>query len=164
MNDERNDDTRRAASDDDASMEVVPSPFGALLKRTAAVVYDALLLVAVLFVVTAAALPLNDGEAFGPLYLVAVFLVGWLFFDWFWRHGGQTLGMQAWRLKLVDEGDGPLTRTRTFARYALGLLLFGVTYATVPFDERRRALHDRLTRTRVIGVPKRGADARRPGI
>ena len=130
------------------------SPLGAVFKRAAACLYDILLLVAVLFVVTALLLVANDGEAFGPLYLVVAFAVGWLFFDWFWRHGGQTLGMRAWRLKLVDDGDVPLTRARTFVRYTLGCLLFGVTYVSVPFDERRRAMHDRLTRTRVVRAPK----------
>ena len=135
------------------------SPGGALLRRSAACVYDVLLLVAVLFLVTAVALVANDGTAFGPAYLVVVFAVGWLFFDWFWRHGGQTLGMRAWRLKLVDDGGGTLTRRRTLLRYALGVLLFGIVYASVPFDARRRALHDRLARTRVVRTapePRRG--------
>ena len=62
--------------------------------------------------------------------------------------------MRAWRLKLVDDGDGTLTRGRTLARCTLGVLLFGITFASVPFDARRRALHDRLTRTRVVRTPK----------
>ena len=58
--------------------------------------------------------------------------------------------MRAWRLKLVDDGGGNVTRSRTAMRYALGILLFGFTYANIPFDPRRRALHDRLTRTRLV--------------
>ena len=134
--------------------EVPMGALGAVLRRSAALVYDTLLLVAVLFIVTALALVPNDGRAIdSPLYLCVVFGIGWLFFDWFWRHGGQTLGMRAWRLRLVDESDGPLTRRRTLLRYALGCLLFGVTYLAVPFDANRRALHDRLTRTRVVRTP-----------
>jgi len=153
MNESRH-DVKRGETPEEPGM----SPFGALLLRAMAALYDGLLLVAVLFVLTAAALFANDGKAFGPAWLGVAFGIGWLFFDGFWRHGGQTLGMRAWRLKVVDDGDGTLTRGRTFARYALGFLLFGITYLVVPFDARRRALHDRLTRTRVVRVPRERAD------
>ena len=137
--------------------EVPVSGLGAVFVRIAALIYDGFLLVAVLFIVTAILLLPNDGAAFdSPLYLLVVLLVGWVFFDWFWRHGGQTLGMRAWRVKLVDDGsrDGTLTRRRTFLRYVLGCFLFGVTLLTIPFDTRRRAMHDRLTCTRVVRVAK----------
>ena len=135
--------------------EIPLSPSSALLRRLAALLYDLILLIAVLFVVTALALVPNDGQAIEhPLYLVVVLGVGWLFFDWFWRHGGQTLGMRAWGLTLVDDGGGALTRRRTAIRYALGIVLFGFTLLSVPFDARGRAMHDRLTRTRVIRLQR----------
>ena len=139
----------------DEGVDHVPmSTLGALLRRSAALFYDVLLLIAIWFFVTAAALAFTGGEAIvHPLYRLAMLGVGWLFFDWCWRRGGQTLGMRAWRLRLVAD-DGMLTRTRTFARYALGVALFGVVYLWIPFDAERRALHDKLTRTRVLRVPK----------
>ena len=130
--------------------EVTMSAPRAVLVRTAAVVYDLLLLIAVWFVVTAIALAFNDGQAIEhPLYALAMIALGWPYFDASWRRIGQTLGMRAWRLKLVAD-DGNVTRSRTALRYALGILLFGVTYASIPFDPRRRALHDRLSGTRMV--------------
>ena len=41
-----------------------------------------------------------------PLLMLAV---AWAFYGWFWLHGGQTLGMRAWRLKLVTDDGRPLT-------------------------------------------------------
>ncbi len=35
-------------------------------------------------------------------------------------------------------------------RYVLGTLLFGITLAWMPFDRDRLALHDRLSRTRIV--------------
>lgn len=85
-------------------MTYVP-PF--LLRRIAAGFYDLLLVVALWFPATAIALAVfRDGrrlpEAGYQIYLLAV---AFAFFGWFWTHGGQTLGMRAWRLKLIA-GDG----------------------------------------------------------
>ena len=122
----------------------------AILTRTMSTFYDVLLLVAVWMAITAIALSFNEGQAIEtPLYALAMIALGWPYFDASWRRIGQTLGMRAWRLKIVDDGGGELTRSRTAARYALGIVLFGITYASIPFDPRRRALHDRLTRTRI---------------
>ena len=70
--------------------------------------YDSLLLVALYFVLTAVLLYFRDGEAIAPgnpAYLTLLVAVCWLFHVVFWRRGGRTLGMQSWRLRLVD-GDG----------------------------------------------------------
>ncbi len=61
----------------------------------AAVSYDCLLLFAILFVGTATVLPLNHGEAIAPnnaAYSAYLLGLSFLYFGWFWTHGGQTLG------------------------------------------------------------------------
>src|SRR5687768_14618893 len=88
-------------------------PTARVLRRFGAMLYDALLIVALLMVVTYAFLPLTGGEALtadriGALELVyrlvlLSVIVG--FFGWFWTHSGQTLGMVAWRLR-VQKPDG----------------------------------------------------------
>ena len=84
---------------------------GVLLRRLGAMVYDGLLLVALWFVATAIWLPFTGGEAIPYPGLLRVWLlaVSFVFFGWFWTHGGQTLGLRAWRLR-VERADGaPLT-------------------------------------------------------
>ena len=39
-------------------------------------------------------------------YWFFLLVVAWLFFSWFWTHGGQTLGMRAWKLRLETTGTG----------------------------------------------------------
>ncbi len=78
-------------------------PSAGVLRRLAAMIYDGLLLVAVLFVATALLLPLTHGKAIdsgNPLFNTYLLFVTFVFFAWFWTHGGQTLGMRAWRLRL----------------------------------------------------------------
>ncbi len=77
-------------------------------KRLMALIYDALLLVAVLFLAMALLLLLMRGESLPPgSPLLSLYLLGvsYLFFGWFWTRAGQTLGMRAWRLR-VQQADG----------------------------------------------------------
>ncbi len=73
----------------------------------AAIFYDLILVVALFFVATAVILPLNQGEAIKSpfLYPLYLFFVSFIFYGWFWTHGGQTLGLRAWKLRLVNDSQ-----------------------------------------------------------
>ena len=89
------------------------------------------------------------------LYLLAI-IAG--FFIWFWTHGGQTLGMRSWRLKLVTDQGGVISRSMAVKRllYALlSLLAVGLGYLWVLFDPQKRAWHDILSNTQLIRLPKK---------
>lgn len=53
-----------------------------------------------------------------------LFLVLGIYFVWFWTHGGQTVAMKAWHIRLVDRHGAPVTQARAFARYLLSWLWF----------------------------------------
>lgn len=55
------------------------------------------------------------------IYLCAVLGV---YFVWFWTHGGQTLAMKTWRIRLVTVDGGELSQARALARYVLSWLWF----------------------------------------
>lgn len=88
-----------------------------LPRRLAALAYDSLLLAGVLFGATALALgvvtALIGGAAFrihnpllgNPFFQTYLLLICFLFYGGFWTHGGQTLGMRAWRLR-IQRRDG----------------------------------------------------------
>lgn len=80
------------------------------------------------------------------------------FFTLFWRKSGQTLGMQAWRIKLVDDtGEVPSTRQCVLRALAatLSLVPAGLGYWWSLIDRDGKRWHDRLTSTRLIKVPKK---------
>ncbi len=124
--------------------------------------YDGLLLIALWMLATAAVLPLTGGEAVtsgnwifrGYLLLIAgIFLCG------FWWRAGRTLGMQAWRLRVVtmSDGDRP-SATQACIRFAAALLSWlplGLGFLWVLLDRDGLAWHDRLSGTRLIVEPKR---------
>ena len=69
--------------------------------------------------------------------------------------GGQTIGKMAVGIRVVAENgtiDGSLAIRRTFAAI-LSLLPFGLGFLPALIGSDRRALHDRLTGTRVVGLP-----------
>lgn len=99
-----------------------PSPF----KRLLVSVYDGLLILAILFIATALTLPFTGGKAVsGNNFLMPVYLLSviYLFYGWFWTHGGQTLGMRAWKLQLVPVPleDNAVTWKQSLIRFLTAL-------------------------------------------
>jgi len=137
-------------------------------RRFAAIVYDAFLLAGLWMIATMAMTLVAPDH---PIVLrLVVFCVGFAFFGWFWTHGGQTLGMRAWRVR-VERVDGhALPATTALLRYLAGLLpivaaLYCVSIAGwiaspialagfVPcwLDARKRALHDLVAGTQLVSA------------
>jgi uncharacterized RDD family membrane protein YckC len=140
-----------------------PSPF--LLRRLAAMLYDTLLVLPLIMLSVAVAMGTSrlltggdTGNALDPnLVRVIALFTTIAFFCAFWVKSGQTLGMQAWRIKLVDfEGRVPgLARcvVRCLAA-VLSATCFGLGYLWCLVDRRRRYWHDYLSGTEFILVPK----------
>jgi uncharacterized RDD family membrane protein YckC len=137
-----------------------------LVRRLAAILYDALLLGALL-VVASAIITVPVGLIFGqpaaaelggnPLFMLWLELIPLLFFTWFWQRGGQTVGMRAWRLKLVSRDGQSVTLGRALLRFFTALLSwipFGLGFLWILVDPERLAWHDRLSGTRLVLLPK----------
>lgn len=140
--------------------EPVCKPAG-LLRRLGAILYDSLLLFALLFVATALVLPLTGGQAIAPhnpLYTSYLFLVSFFFFAWFWTHGGQTLGMRAWRIRVQQRNGSPITWTQALLRFMTAIaswLLLGAGFLWALVDREKMAWHDRYSQTVLVVVPKK---------
>jgi uncharacterized RDD family membrane protein YckC len=125
-------------------------------RRLAALCYDLLLLAALVASFTLLVLAARLGRAVPPgtlWYSLCLFAVVVLFFAGFWVHGGQTLGMRAWRIRVVRDDGTALTWPRAVARFGLGLVAAapaGLGFWWSLLDERKRGWHDRWTRTRVV--------------
>jgi uncharacterized RDD family membrane protein YckC len=132
-----------------------PSPTPGILRRLASMLYEILLLASVLFVAGFLFLGIaHDTQSpvvrkIFQAYLLAV--IGG-YFLWFWLHGGQTLPMKAWRLRLVSADGKPLTPRQAIVRFLCALigvsLGFGILWAL--FDRDRQFWHDRMAGTKII--------------
>ena len=137
-----------------------------LLRRLGAMLYDLLIVAALMFIVTALFLPFTGGEAITPgesgalerIYQAALLLVVVLFFGVFWTWRGQTIGMLAWRLRVQRPDGSVLTWRDALIRLAgacVSLAALGLGYFWIWIDREKLAWHDRWSGTRVVVLPKK---------
>lgn len=124
--------------------------------RFAAMVYDALLLLAV-WVVTIVALVTVAGDAvLGAWVQSLLFLEAYALFAFCWCRRRQTLGMAAWRLRLAS--DGTFTPGQALRRFVAGIASFatlGLGFFWMWLDAEGRTWPDRFSGSTVVREPKR---------
>lgn len=138
-------------------------------RRLAALLYDTFVLAALSFAYGAlitlmGALINGPTEAYQPMFGQGWVTLGWvltlqIFYYGFWRKSGQTIGMRTWRIRLCDRANPAATAgpKQCLLRLLLApplLVLGGVGYWYRIFDRDGDCLHDRLSGTRVLVVPK----------
>jgi uncharacterized RDD family membrane protein YckC len=118
--------------------------------------YELLLLIAILFISGWAFLAVTrvlDPALSRPplqLYLLGVTAI---YFVYCWTHGGQTLPMRTWRVRLVARDGGAITLRTGIYRYLFALAGFGLCglgLAWALFDRDRQFLHDRIAGTKIV--------------
>ena len=171
-------------SDTPAAAEPLLAVYPSIWRRVAAMLYEALLVAALLmvagFVAGGATHKLTGWEVLAfRLYLL---LVLGAYFVWCWRRGA-TLAMKAWKLRLIRESGEPIGTPQAVLRFVyaalpLGMAVVGLmllrhharewtTWALIVpgliavlwalFDRDKQALYDRLAGTRLVVLrpPKR---------
>ncbi|MGV6826224.1 MAG: RDD family protein [bacterium] len=148
----------------DISTEAAPG----LLRVLASLFYDSVLVIGlVLLVFTVLYIPLeqvtgNTSLNDNPLGIVIAIQLALVatppfFHVWFWVHGGQTLGMKTWRLKLVTEEGQPVSTGAALVRYfsaVLSWLPLGLGFFWILIDKENRSWHDKLSGTKLLLLPK----------
>jgi uncharacterized RDD family membrane protein YckC len=133
------------------------APFG---RRLGAMLYDSLLVIALLFLATIPFVGVRGGEPVepgDPVYQVVMLAVAWAFFVGFWARSGRTLGMQSWRLQLeTSDGEKPGIGAATLRFFAaiLSWLPVGLGFFWQLVDKDNLTWHDRLSGTRLRYYPK----------
>lgn len=148
-------------------------PPAGLIRRLAAIFYDALLCIALMMVVTliyqqgflrllygaeqlqsmADQGALDIDPLLSTLLLCSVFC----FFAKFWTHNGQTLGMQAWGIRIQNADGSAIDLWQALLRFLIALfswLILGLGYLWVLIDPQKRSWHDRYSESCVVQLPK----------
>ncbi len=156
-------------------------PAAPLKNRLFCMVYEGMLLFGVLFIsgwLFSTLLQQRHALALRHAQQVWQFIVLAAYFGWFWTHGGQTLAMKTWRVRIVTRAGQPLRWPHALLRYLLAWLWFvpGLAIASLVgaqgwmlmllpglnvvlwaaaarLDPDRQFIHDRLTRTRIVLAP-----------
>ena len=150
-----------------------------LWRRLLALVYDLLIVVAIVMVVGLLCQLATRGQLIrtGATTVIPVWyqalqaLVVALYFISSWRHGGQTVGMRPWRIRVTRDDGGTLSLQQVLIRLLVAaaplvllllapvlglratlwtlLVVWAGWFAVAVFDPRRRALHDIAAGTEV---------------
>jgi uncharacterized RDD family membrane protein YckC len=121
--------------------------------RLLALVYDAVIAIALLMLTSGLILLLNQGEAIQPGSALAYleFFVFWAVLGVYavcsWRYGGQTLGMRPWRLFVLDAQGKNASWRQLILRYVLASSSGGIVLLWSLFETERRGLHDLASNT-----------------
>lgn len=132
------------------------APLAGIGRRLASMLYEGLVVFAVLLIGfwLPQALLAGMGLGIGPRLLwLHVLLLLMLYFTWFWLHGGQTLPMKTWKLRLASADGTPLRPLQVVLRYLAAwpsILLFGIGILWALVDRDRQFLHDRIAGTRIV--------------
>jgi len=141
-------------------------PHAGFFRRMGALVYDSLVVVAILM----AAAGSGFLVAYGLLAMGVISLEGYPdlggylgeqllfqlyiwscalgFYVWFWCHGGQTLGMRAWRLRVQNADGSNISYTQALIRLATATLGLGNLMAL--FDRKHNAFQDLWAKCEVV--------------
>jgi uncharacterized RDD family membrane protein YckC len=158
--------------------DAAPTP--KLRRRLASMTYEAMLLFAVVFIAGYLFDTLTQSRSalmFRHARQAWLFVVLGIYFVWFWMHGGQTLAMKTWHVRLVPAAGPPMTYGRAIGRFFLLWIFVLPTLAVVDavgwhgwpavgalaaalllppfyarFDRDRQFLHDRLAGTRIVAA------------
>ena len=156
-------------------------PAAPLKNRLLCMIYEGMLLFGVLFISgwlfstllqQRHALVLRHAQQAWQCLVLAVY------FGWFWTHGGQTLAMKTWRVRIVTRDGQAIRWPRALLRYLLawgwflpglaaasmvnaqGWMLIGLPAlnvvlwaAATRLDPDGQFIHDRIARTRVVLAP-----------
>ena len=133
--------------------------------RIAAAIYDLFPLLALWMLTAGVALLIAHGSvdvahppfAYRFSLRAALGAVTAAYFVISWSRGGQTIGMRAWRLRVVGVGGGALPWPRALLRFfvaIVSLLVAGAGFAWCAFDRDRRGWHDLAAGTLLVRLEK----------
>jgi uncharacterized RDD family membrane protein YckC len=168
--------------DASAAAATLSAPPPSIRRRLAALVYEGLILFGIVFFagyLFSTLTQQRNGLTHHNLLAAWIGLVVGVYFVWFWTHGGQTLPMKTWRLRVVGTRGEPIAPLRAIARYLLAWLWFLPPLALHPLlrlslpatlaaaavwyvlwaaaawlDRARQFPHDRLAGTRIVAVAR----------
>jgi uncharacterized RDD family membrane protein YckC len=131
-----------------------------LPRRLGAMIYDALIVTGLLFIAAAMASAVGSGEhqAFrDPVFTLFLIFVWFMYFALFWKYGGMTVGMRAWRVKIIPDSGDELSWRFCLVRFCfafISVLALGIGMLWTIFERENRSWHDLASHSGLFVFPK----------
>jgi len=127
-----------------------------ILRRVLAIIYDLIIFLSLIMVFTLIVVILRSGREVpysATWFTLVIIILHFCFFMWFWINGGQTLGMRAWKIKVVNKEGKPIDFSSALRRYLSSFSIFlppGFCFIWSFIDKENIFLNDRLSQTIII--------------
>ena len=148
----------KGGSETDSNEKVETGYPAGIGRRLGAMLYDGLLIIAIWMATLLVWVIASGGEAVTGWPIQLVLFSQWLgFYLYFWSRQGQTLGMTAWRIKLVKQDGTAADFPQLLKRAAvapISLFCVGLGYLWFYVGDQQQTWHDRASQTLVVHIPK----------
>ena len=143
-----------------------------LTRRLAALLYDTFVSIALLMCVTGVYMIIHNtligaeqyqaitdsgDTTHDPLLSSTLFISLFSFFAYFWTRNGQTLGMQAWQLRVQNHNHTRISLPQALLRFLIAIISIGaggLGYFWMLIDKKGRTWQCILSETEIVRVPK----------
>ncbi|MBP9722471.1 MAG: RDD family protein [Gammaproteobacteria bacterium] len=136
-----------------------------LPRLLATIAYDLIIIIAILLFATTLLFfgyfifniaPPAANNVYFRIYLFVI-LFGYYHISWRYLPKGQTIGMKAWRVQLINshQPGTPMTLTQSTLRIIggiIGITFFGLGYISIIFSKNSTSLADNFSQTRLFYV------------
>ena len=124
-------------------------------RRSASILYDSLLVLAVLIIMSLPFFSFNLEENLSLKIIVQIYyyLITQYFFVWFWVNNEGTLGMKTWKIKIVSEDGNKISYIEAIIRFnaaILSFIFFGLGFLMCFLRKDKKCLHDFISKTVLI--------------
>jgi len=144
-----------------------------LTRRLAALLYDTLVSIALMMCVTGLYMITHNlvigAEQYqaitdagktthDPLLSSILFISLFSFFAYFWTKNGQTLGMQAWHLRIQNSNHTHISLPQALLRFLIAIISIGtggLGYLWMLIDKKDRTWQCILSETEIVRIPKK---------
>ena len=123
-------------------------------RRLASILYDFLLVVAVLIIMSIPffSFDLQENNLLKVTIQIYYYLITQYFFVWFWVHNEGTLGMKTWKIKIICNNNR-LSYKQAIIRFnvaIISLLFFGLGFIISLFRKDKKCFHDIISKTALV--------------
>ena len=124
-------------------------------RRSASILYDTLLVLAILIIMSIPFFSFNLEENFSLKIIVQIYyyLITQYFFVWFWVNNEGTLGMKTWKIKIVCEDGNKISYKEAIIRFntaILSFIFFGLGFLISFLRKDKKCLHDFISKTVLV--------------
>ena len=127
-----------------------------MVRRLAALVYDAIAVLTILYIASFLPVIATGGKAIAPgnpIFISYLIGIAFGYFGTCWTRG-RTLGMQAWHLELEStSATRHISWAESLTRFVVAGFsfgAFGLGYIAAVLDPENRTWHDRMSKSRLV--------------